>query len=215
MSVDAYALAGRGVRVPRPDCAACGAAMTFWSGYWRHVRAVGGRCSKIFVPRARCAGCAVTHALLPGFVLAHRVDEVATVGTVLELVIDGPGGVRPAAERVGVPHTTARGWLRRLGGRATRLAVGFAALVVELGGDPVSPGADVRRWALAAIRAAFRAATALPGWAALGRWRFVCCVSGGRLLAANTAWPYLVVGKRRFLPPVPAADRRDGGRDGP
>lgn len=140
VSVDAYALAGRGVRVPRPDCAACGAAMTFWSGYWRHVRAVGGRCSKIFVPRARCAGCAVTHALLPGFVLAHRVDEVATVGTVLELVIDGPGGVRPAAERVGVPHTTARGWLRRLGGRATRLAVGFAALVVELGGDPVSPG---------------------------------------------------------------------------
>ena len=42
VSVDAYAAAGRGVQVPRPDCLACGAAMTFWSGYWRHLRAAGG-----------------------------------------------------------------------------------------------------------------------------------------------------------------------------
>jgi Domain of unknown function (DUF6431) len=189
--------------------------MTFWSGYWRHVRAAGGRCRRIFVPRARCVGCAATHALLPAFVLAYRVDEVGTVGAVLEQVSGGAGGVRPEAERAGVPHTTARGWVRRLGRRATRLAVGFAALAVELGGEPIEPGDDPQAWALAAIRAAFRAATALAGWAALGRWRFACCVSGGQLLAANTTSPYLVVGKRRFLPPAPATGRRDGGRDGP
>ena len=115
LSVDAYARAGRQVVVPRPDCQTCGTAMTFWSGYWRHVRAAGGRCRRIFVPRARCVGCAATHALLPGFVLAHRVDEVDTVGAVLEQVSGGAGGVRPEAERAGVPHTTARGWVRRLG----------------------------------------------------------------------------------------------------
>jgi hypothetical protein len=29
-------------------------------------------------------------------------------------------------------------------------------------------------------------------------------VSGGRLIATNTDSPYLVVGKRRFMPPVPS-----------
>ena len=214
MSVDAYAAAGRGVVVPRPDCVGCGSAMTFWSGYWRHVRAAG-RCLRVFVPRARCPGCAATHALLPGFLLVGRVDVVATVGAVLEQVIDGRGGVRPAAERAGVPHTTARGWLRRLGAHATRLAVTWAALAVDLGAEPVEVGEDPRAWALAAMRAAFRAAAALPGWLGLGRWRFVCCVSGGGLLAANTTSLYLVVGKRRFLPPTPWTEGRDGGRDGP
>jgi hypothetical protein len=209
-SVDAYVRAGRAVEVPRPDCAACGAAMTFWAGYWRHVR-VAGRCRKIFVPRARCGGCSVTHALLPAFVLSHRLDAVQAVGWVLEEVVDGPGGVRPAAQRAAVPYTTARGWVRRLGTRASELAVGFAALTVELGDGPAHPGGQARAWAMAAMRAAFQAATALPGWAALGRWRFLSCVSGGRLLAANTGWLYLVVGKRRFLPPVPATSRRDGG----
>jgi hypothetical protein len=215
VSVDAYARAGRAVEVPRPDCAACGTAMAFWAGYWRHVREAG-RCVKIFVPRVRC--CGVSHAVLPAFVLAHRLDVVATVGAAVEHVVDGAGGVRPAAERAAVPHATARDWVRRFGAHASRLAVGFAALTVDLGGEPVDPGADPRAWALAAMRAAFHAAAALPGWAALGRWRFWSCVSGGRLLAANTTSPYLVVGKRRFLPPVPAHgrhDRADGGRDGP
>lgn len=214
VSVDAYAQAGRGVEVPRPDCVGCGSAMAWWAGYWRHVREAG-RCLKIFVPRARCGGCAVTHALLPAFVLAHRVDSAATVGAVVEHVVDGAGGVRPAAARAGVPYTTARDWVRRLGTRATQVAVGFAALTIELGGDPPESGEDARAGALAALRAAFRAATALPGWAGLGLWRFLSCVSGGRLLSTNTGSLWLVVGKRRFLPPGPAPGRPEGGRDGP
>ena len=185
--------------------------MTCWSGYWRHVRAAGGRCRQIFVPRAHCVGCAATHALLPGFVLARRVDEV---GTVPEQVSDGAGGVRPEAERAGVPHATARGWVRRLaGGRPSWRSSSRAGS--RAGREAIEPGDDPQAWAFAAIRAAFRAATALPGWAGLGRWRFACCVSGGQLLAANTTSPYLMVGKRRFLPPAPATGRRDGGRDGP
>jgi transposase-like protein len=202
LPVDAYIAAGRRVEFPRPVCPACAGPLVFWSGYRRHVRAAG-RCRKIFVPRLRCVGCGVSHALLPAFVLAWRLDVVETVGAVIAEVAGGGCGVRPAAARAGVPHTTARGWVRRFCARAGELGTAFAALAVELGGDAVSPPAAAGRFALAAVGAAFRAAAALPGWLPLGVWRFASSVSGGRLIMANTISPYLIVGSRRFMPPVP------------
>jgi hypothetical protein len=204
LPVDAYVAAGRKVEVPRPVCPSCAGPLVFWSGYWRHIRAAG-RCRKMFVPRLRCAPCRVSHALLPAFVLAWRLDVAETVGAVFGEVAGGAGGVRPAAARAGVPHTTARGWVRRFTGRGGELGVAFAALAVDLGGEAVRPPAEAGRFALAAITAAFDAASALPGWLAVGRWRFASAVSGGRLIAANTISPFLVVGKRRFMPPVPSA----------
>src|SRR5260370_1515179 len=112
------------------------------------------------------------HAPLPACVRAWRLDAAEMVGAVIERVAGGSCGVRPAAERAGVPHTTARGWLRRFRSRAAGTGVAFAALAVELGGEAISPAADAGRFALAAIRAAFGAACALPGWAGLGVWRF-------------------------------------------
>jgi uncharacterized protein DUF6431 len=202
LPVDAYAAAGRQVAFPRAACPSCRAPMVFWSGYRRYVR-VAGRCRKIFVPRLRCARCRVSHALLPAFVLAWRLDVAETSGAVITEVGGRACGVRPAAARAGVPYTTARGWVRRFVGRAWELGVGFSALAVELGGEPVRPPADPRGFALAAIGAAFGAAAALPGWLAVGLWRFASAVSGGRLIAANTSSPYLIVGSRRFMPPVP------------
>jgi hypothetical protein len=202
LTVDAYVAAAPEVGFPRPACPGCAGPMTFWSGYRRHVRAAG-RCQKIFVPRLRCAPCRVSHALLPAFVLAWRLDGAETVGMVITEVAGRACGVRPAAARAGVPHTTARGWVRRFAGRAPELGVGFAALAVELGGPAVRPAADVGRFALAAVGAAFGAAACLPGWLALGVWRFASSVTGGRLIAANKSSPFLVVGKRRFMPPVP------------
>jgi hypothetical protein len=202
LTVDAYVAAGREVGFPRPDCPACAGPMTFWSGYRRHVRAAGC-CRKIFVPRLRCAPCRVSHALLPAFVLAWRLDAAETIGLVIGQVAGGACGVRPAAERAGVPCTTARGWVRRFASRAARLGSGFAALAVELGGQPVTPPAGVGRFALAAIGAAFEAAAGLPGWLALGAWRFASAVTGGTLIAANMISPWLTVGRRRFMPPVP------------
>lgn len=157
------------------------------------------------MPRLRCGRCRVSHALLPAFVLAWRLDAAETVGAVIAEVAGGGSGVRPAAARRAVPYTTARGWVRRFRRRALELGVGFAALAVELGGDAVRPVADAGRFGLAAIGAAFGAAASLPGWLALGVWRFACSVSGGRLIAANTISPYLVVGRRRFMPPVASA----------
>ena len=202
LSVDEYLAAGRELEIPRPVCPACSASMTFWSGYTRSLR-TGDRCVRLWVPRARCGPCRTTHALLPTFVVLRRLDTVETIGAVLDGVVDGPGGVRPVAERFDVPHTTARGWLRRFREQAEQLAVAFAALAVELGGEILGPVADVARRALQAMTAASDAAFSLPGWQALGHWRFVCAVVGGRILATNTDSPYLVVGRRRFMPPVP------------
>jgi hypothetical protein len=202
LSVDAYVAAGRQIEFPRPDCPSCAGRLVFWSGYRRHVR-VCGRCRKIFVPRLRCGPCRVSHALLPAFVLAWRLDAAETAGTVIAGVAGGSCGVRPAAARAGVPYTTARGWCRRFAIRGPALGAAFAALAVELGGEPVRPAADTGRFALAAFGAAFGAACALPGWAGLGPWRFASAVSGGRLVAANTISPWLIVGRRRFMPPVP------------
>jgi hypothetical protein len=174
----------------------------FWSGYRRHVRAAG-RCRKIFVPRLRCGPCGVSHALLPAFALAWRLDATEAIGSVIAQVASGACGVRPAAERARVPYTTARGWVRRFAARAPWIGAGFAALAVELGGPAVTPPAGPCRFALAAVGAAFAAAATLPGWPGLGAWRFASAVSGGRLIAANTTSPFLMVGKRRFMPPVP------------
>jgi Helix-turn-helix domain len=159
----------------------------------------------MFVPRVRCGPCRVSHALLPAFVLAWRLDVAEAVGVVLGQVVGGGCGVRPAAARAGVPYTTARGWVRRFRARGLELGTGFAALAVELGGEAIHPAAEAGRFALAALGAAFAAAAGLPGWLRLGVWRFASSVSGGRLIAANTGSPWYVVGRRRFMPPVPSA----------
>jgi hypothetical protein len=143
----------------------------------------------------------VTHALLPAFALAWRLDAVESAGAVIGQVAGGGCGVRPAAAAAGVPYTTARGWVRRFAARAGELAVGFSALAVELGGVVVRPLPDRLRWAVAAVGAGFAAAAGLPGWAALGRWRFACAVTGGSLLAANAGSPWLFIGRRSFMPP--------------
>lgn len=201
LSVDAYVAAGRDVEVPRPGCPRCGGVTTWWSGYRRFVRS-GGASRAIFVPRVRCGRCRITDALLPAFVFCGRLDVVESIGSVLEAVA-GPGGVRPAAAALDVPHTTARGWVRRFVARAAGMSVAFAALAVELGGEVVDEIGDAGFQVLVAIGAAFRAASALAGWGVLGCWRFVSAVSGGRVIATNTNTPYLIVGRRRFMPPVP------------
>jgi hypothetical protein len=202
LSVDAYLEADGVVEVPRPACPGCQGTVTWWSGYRRFVRAAGVS-RAIFVRRVRCGACRVTHAVLPAFLFAGRVDVVETIGAVIEAVVAGGGGVRPAAARADVPRTTARGWVRRFGARAAGLAVGFSALAVELGGDVAVVAGDAAGRALTAVGAAFEAARSLPGWDRLGRWRFASAVSGGKLIATNKNAPYLIVGRRRFMAPVP------------
>ena len=203
VSVDAYVGAGRSVVVPRVLCPSCRVPMGWWSGYRRSVR-VGGRCRRLWLARARCSSCLVTHALVPSFLLVGRLDVVESVGVVLEAVAAGVSGVRPAAARLDVPHTTARGWVRRFAGRAAVLWSGFAALAIELGGDVdtavvVEPVAA----AVAVMQCAHSAAIARHEVLTDSLWGFVSAVTGGMLIRSNTDPPWRVFGSRRFIPPIP------------
>ena len=138
LPVDAYVAAGREVEVPRPACPSCAGPLVFWSGYWRHVRAAG-RCRKIFVPRLRCGPCRVSHALLPAFVLAWRLDVAETVGAVIGQVAGGACGVRPAAARAGrAAYDRARAGCGGSGRAPAELGVGVrgAGGRAGRGGDP-------------------------------------------------------------------------------
>ena len=100
-----------------------------------------------------------------------------------------------------MPYTTARGLVRRFAERAGELAVSFAALCAELGGEAVRPDPTPAPVGCRGVGAAFEAASGLPGWAVLGAWRFASAVTGGSLLAANASSPWLIIGGRRFMPP--------------
>ena len=70
-----------------------------WSGYARWLRRDGEH--RIWVRRGRCRACRHTHALLPDFVHARRLDAVEVIGAALECGIDGTG-MRAVALRLGL-----------------------------------------------------------------------------------------------------------------
>ncbi len=201
LSVDEYVVEGRAVVVPRPDCPGCAAPMSFWSGYERAVR-LGGLCSRLWVRRARCTPCGASHALVPSFFLVGRLDVVEVIGGVVGDVVARGVGVRPAAARVDVPHSTARDWVRRFVQRAAMLAAGFSAVVVEVSGLALRLGVEAAG-ALDAVASAFAAVCSRAGPELGGLWPFAAVVTGGRLLAANTDPLSLIIGRRRFMPPIP------------
>jgi hypothetical protein len=202
LSVDEYLAAGRTIVVPRPDCPTCTTAMSFWSGYERSVRHVR-RCHKLWVRRARCGPCRSSHALVPSFCLVGRLDTVEVIGELIADVVSGDGGVRPPAGRIDVPHTTARDWVRRFARRAAVLAAGFSAVVVEVSRVAAVLRFELPRLALEAIEAAFDTVRCRGGPALGGTWVFASLVTGGALLATTTNPPWFVLGRRRFIPPVP------------
>lgn len=200
ISVECYLAAGRDIEVTRPDCPGCAQPMWFWSGYHRFIRSCSGSV-KLWVRRAWCSGCHKSHSLLPSFVLKGRLDVVGSIGQVLSAVAEGTSGVRPAASQVGVPHSTARDWVRRLTERSADWIAGFSALVVRLGGELVDLAGSGAQQALTALRSAFTFIN--PGRSTEHLWPFASLITGGGLLATNSNPPWLVVGNRRFIAPVP------------
>jgi hypothetical protein len=156
LPVETYAARGKDVEVPRPSCPSCSAPMVFWSGYFRPVRC--GRTVRVFLRRARCGLCQVSHALVPSFLLLRRLDAVEVIGPAIEAVVLG-AGTRRSARDVGALHTTARSWWRRHRARALvaagLLALGGTALPTPAAAFALwqlSPRDEPERWRAAALR---------------------------------------------------------------
>ena len=169
-------------------CPSCAGRLGGWGfARWRVLRAETGPVA-LRPRRARCCSCRSTHVLLPDGVLARRVDTVAVIGAALTEAAAGAGH-RKAAERVGRPPSTVRGWLRRFRVVAVRAAAFFAAWAHRL--DPmlgtVVPAASQVAAAVEAIGVAARAASLRLGPRPPWSWASVLTV--GRLLAnTNTPW---------------------------
>lgn len=181
-----------GLVAGRLACPACGVGLRPWGrARERELRSRAG--SRRLVPRRGiCAGCGVTHVLLPEACLARRRDSVADVGDALTAKAAGSGHRRIAA-LLGVPAATVRGWLRRFGAVAGRVRAHFtrwaAALDPMLG--PVEPLGSPFADAVGAIGVA--AAAAVRRLGPRPAWHVASALTGGGLLS-NTSCPWVSPG---------------------
>ena len=176
------------------DCPGCQGVLAPWG--WarpRRVRGVGSLRPR----RARCAGCLVTHVLLPVTVLLRRADAVEVIGAALTARAAGFGH-RRIAVWLGVPASTVRGWLRRWTARLGAVRVHFTVVARLAGVDQAVPKALGSPWrdVLAAVGAAAAAVTARFGTSGVigpvTAWQVASASSGGRLLSPG--WPVGSVG---------------------
>ena len=171
----------------------CGGRLAPWG--WARKRPVRGLEGALRPRRSRCSsvvGCGATHVLLPASVLLRRADAVDVIGRALLAAAEGLGR-RRVAELVGLPGSTVRGWLTRIGRVAGGVLAVCAVAAAGLGSDFVPP-APVMPTAVGAV-GAVGAVVEMVG--ALGRavgrrlggsrssWRLAAVVTGGRMLAPD------------------------------
>lgn len=167
-------------------CPGCAGVLAPWGwGRVRLLRGEGGQRVRVHPRRARCAGCRVTHVLLPVVALVRRADLAEVIGVALVAKARGLG-VRRIAGGLGRPAGTVRGWLRRFAARAGSVRVVFTGLLVEVGVDPVvpAPAGSVFADAVAAVLGAARAVAARwPAGGTVSPWRVASAATNGLLLA--------------------------------
>jgi hypothetical protein len=180
-----------GRRLGCPDCP--GVLVPWGFARRRGVRGIGS-----FRPRrARCAECLVTHVLLPVTALLRRADAARVIWAGL-LARAAGAGYRPIGLLLGVPSSTVRGWLRRMGTRLEAVRVHFLVAARRAGVDVVVPKSFGSPWrdVVAAVAAATVAVIGRFGWAGvigpMTAWQVLSASSGGRLLSPG--WPAGSVG---------------------
>jgi hypothetical protein len=176
------------------SCPGCGGRLGGWGhAVCRRVFTAGRFPVAVRPRRARCAGCGVTHVLLPAWLLARRCDGTAVIGDMLARAARGQG-FRSIAAASGVPGDTVRDRLRRFRSSAGRVREFFTRLAGGLAADPVplDPAGGPLADAVVAVAAAAAAAR--------GRWAGVVMVSGWELAAVLTLGSLMspVVGFTRF-----------------
>lgn len=174
----------------RIDCPECSGGLRPWG--WARPRRVHGIGGVLRPRRARCAGCLLTHVLLPVTVLLRRGYAVEVIGAALAARARGLGH-RPIGEALGVPAATVRGWLRAMRARLEPVLLSLLQVAARAGVDWVVPKSRGCPWRnlLAALATARQAVTARFGvFGVLGpvtAWQVAVACSGGRLLAPG--WP--------------------------
>jgi hypothetical protein len=175
----------------RLRCPVCQGRLAGWGhARLRVIRGEGGIGWRLRPRRSRCAGCGVTHVLLPVSCLLRRADGVAVIWAALAGKAVGLGH-RPVARLLGRPESTVRDWLARFASRAELVRGVFTVWLCALDADPPplppagSPAAD----AVAAITAA--AGAARRRWAeqlvSVSPGVLASSVSAGRLLSPSWA----------------------------
>lgn len=114
-------------------CPGCGGQLRPWS--FARVRRIrhGTEAAMVVVVhrprRGRCAGCLVTHVLLPVFLAARRADEAAVIACAIGQNAVFGTGHRKLADWLGRPVSTVRGWLRSVAVSATAITDVFTGLL--------------------------------------------------------------------------------------
>ncbi len=189
LDVSAYVALGQQVEVGEHACPDCGQRLGGWGGYWRWARGPGTE--RLWIRRCRCSRCRRSHALLPDFLFERRLDDVQVISQALALRIASGLGMRPIAERLGVPMTTARDWRRRFRVNALLMVTALVALAVRLDPAPVLlSGTDHERMALEALGATWQRSRTRFGERVPELWRYWSLISGGRALGTNRSPPY-------------------------
>jgi len=175
----------------RLSCPRCGAgALGGWGcARLREVR-TGAGVRRLRPRRGRCRerACGATHVLLPDVCLARRGYVAEVIGEALLWL--GREGYRRAAERLGVPGETVRGWRRRFRSRAELIAARFLRWARALDGSleaPAGRGSPVGD-ALEAIGVCVRLASLVL--ARRAPWSWVSALTAGGLLSINTRSPW-------------------------
>lgn len=127
----------------------------------RRVRGRRGRQPLIRPRRVRCAGCRVTHVLLPASRGApHRADAVEVIGSaLLANAACGHGRSRIAAD-LDLPPATVRGWNRRAscGAETSRIRAIQWLVVLDRLAAPLNPTGTALSDALGSLGTAFAVA---------------------------------------------------------
>lgn len=173
------------------ECPVCGGTLTPWG--WARLRGLRGAGMgrlEVRPRRSRCSACGMTHVLLPVSGLSRRADVVEVIGAALQMKAAGAGH-RAIADRLGRPHSTVRGWLRRFAARAALIAGLFTSHLVALADDPArvlpAPAPSAFADAVAALIAAGMAVRTRFPMVTAPIWQVASAVSRGSLLAPG--WP--------------------------
>ncbi len=185
-SVSSYVEAGHSVVAPVPACPGCSRRLGKWSGYWRWLRCPGIE-ARIWIRRARCTPCRVSHALLPDFLLHRRLDEVAIIGQVLALRARHAVELRALARRCNLPRATLRGWWGRFRARSPTLLAEVLEVAIRLDPAPVDLRLKAEAAVFEALDQGLARARARFGDHLADVWRFWSRISGGQVLATNTS----------------------------